>query len=89
MIQTFMYMYIHIKTMAKTIMISNEVYGELKEKKANRSFSQLLKELLDTRKKKTGKDLQRCLGLLKKDKESDSITKSLEIGWKEWNKRYA
>ena len=70
-------------------MISNEVYEELKEKKASRSFSQLLTELLDTKKKKTGKELQRCLGLLKKDKESEEIKKALERGWKAWNKRYA
>ena len=37
---------------------------------------------------KTHKGLKSCLGLLKKDKESRSIEKSLKKGWKTWNKRY-
>lgn len=33
--------------------------------------------------------LKSCIGLLKKDKESKVIEKSLEKGWKEWSRKYA
>lgn len=78
-----------MNSMAKTIMISNEAYKELKTRKAERSFSEAIIDLLDTKKNKTGTRLRSCLGILKKDKEFEAIEKSLERGWKGWNKRYA
>ncbi len=75
--------------MARTIMVSNEVYDELKAKKAKRSFSEIITDLLHTNKNKTGKGLYACLGTLKKDKEFEAIEKSMKKGWKEWSKKYA
>jgi predicted CopG family antitoxin len=75
--------------MAKTIMISNEAYEELKMRKAKRSFSELIIDLIHTKKSKTGKGLRSCLGLLKKDAEFEAIEKSLDRDWKGWNKKYA
>ena len=74
--------------MAKTIMISNEVYAELKSRKEERSFSDLIIDLLKKKDSRTGSGLQSCLGLLKKDKETQVVKKSLESGWKKWSKKY-
>lgn len=74
--------------MAKTIMVSNEVYRELKVRKAKRSFSELIMNML-SKKERTGSGLRACLGLLKEDAESKIIDKALKRGWKSWNKRYA
>gem|GEM_PF-1577453 len=82
-------MYNHMNTMAKTIMVSNEAYEELKSRKAERSFSELIMDMLHAKKNKTGAGLKSCLGLLKKDKEFETIEKSLEKGWKGWSKKYA
>jgi len=68
-------------------MVSNEVYEELKERKANKSFSELFRELLH-RRKKTGKELYKCIGLLGKERNDKETKKAVEKGWKEWNKRY-
>ncbi len=77
--------------MAKTIMISNEVYGELKEAKSDRSFSETIKDLMIAKPHlKTGAGLRECLGLLKKDdKEYEKITKELKPLYKKWTQRYA
>lgn len=72
--------------MAKTIMVSNEAYEELKSRKAERSFSEVIIDMLHTKKNKTGSGLKSCLGLLKKDKETEVIGKLLEKGW---SKKYA
>ena len=74
--------------MAKTIMVSNEAYRDLKLRKAERSFSEAIMELLNNKKNKTGIELKSCLGLLKEDKESKSLKKSLKKGWNVWNKKY-
>ncbi|MBS3083977.1 hypothetical protein J4423_04185 [Candidatus Pacearchaeota archaeon] len=74
--------------MAKTIMVSNEAYEELKSRKAERSFSEVIMNMLNAKKNKTGNGLKSCLGLLKKDKESEEIEKSLKEEWKKWNKKY-
>ena len=75
--------------MAKTIMISNDVYKEMKLKKANRSFSELITELLHPKEKPKGRDLQSCLGLLKSDdKEYDAIEPALRRSWRKWSKKY-
>lgn len=74
--------------MAKTIMVSNEVYEELKLRKEDRSFSELIVDLLQSNETKKGSGLQSCLGLLKLDKEVNNIEKTLKKGWKKWSKRY-
>ena len=81
-----MYMYI----MAKTIMISNEIYSNLKKIKADRSFTETIKYLMEEKSyKKTGAGLRECLGLLKKDdKEYDKIMEELKPLYKKWTKRY-
>lgn len=70
-------------------MISNEIYKELKAKKANRSFSELLVDLLHTKENRKGSDLRSFLGVLKKDNEFAAIDSTLRRGWKEWSKKYA
>ncbi|MBI2673071.1 antitoxin [Candidatus Woesearchaeota archaeon] len=75
--------------MAKTIMISNDVYKELKTLKRDKSFSELLKDLLNPGNVKKGSSLKDCLGLLKKDKEWEEIEKDIKRGWKSWSKKYA
>ena len=74
--------------MAKTIMIANEVYDELKSLKRDRSFSELLRDLMNPENVKKGSGLRECLGILKKDKEWGEIEKDLKKGWKRWNKKY-
>lgn len=75
--------------MAKTIMISNQVYEELKEVKNDRSFSETIKDLIEAKGMKTGKDLVKHVGILKDDKEYDKIMKELKPLYKRWTKRYA
>ena len=83
-----MYMYIHMYTMAKTIMVSNGVYEELKGVKRNRSFSELFQDLLSRDNTKKGMGLKSCLGILKRDKEWESIDKDIKGGWRGWSKKY-
>jgi len=77
--------------MAKTIMISNEVYEELKEAKSDRSFSETINDLMIEKPRlKTCAELRECLGLLKKgDKEYEKIMKELKPLYKKWTQRYA
>ena len=70
-------------------MISNEIYEELKRAKEDRSFSETIKELIETKKMKTGKDLIKHVGVLKGDKEYDKIMKELKPLYKKWTQRYA
>ena len=81
-------MYIHTQIMAKTIMIANNVYEELKEVKKDRSFSEVIRELIDTNKRKTGRDLLKHVGAIK-DNEYDKIMKELKPLYRKWTKRYA
>ena len=84
-------MYIHMNTMAKTIMVSNDVYNKLKtiKERENKSYSDVILGSLEKSKMKTGEGLRECLGLLEGDKEYDKIKKELRKGWDRWNKRYA
>ena len=76
--------------MAKTIMIANSVYEELKEIKKDRSFSETIKEMMDRSKPKTGAGLKECAGLLpKEDKEYEKIMKELKPLYKKWTQKYA
>ena len=85
-------MYIHMNTMAKTIMVSNNVYESLKKmkEKENKSYSEVILEFLEKKEKKTGEGLRECLGILKGDEKYDKEWKeNLRKGWDKWNKRYA
>mgnify|MGYP001619396262 FL=1 len=84
-------MYIHMYTMAKTIMVSNDVYNNLKaiKERENKSYSEVILESLEKSKMKTGEGLRECLGLLEGDKEYDKVMKEVKKGWDRWNKRYA
>ena len=76
--------------MAKTIMISNDLYKELKIVKRDRSFSEVIKGLIEAKKRKTGSGLRECLGLLdKNDSEYERALKELRPLYKKWTKRYA
>ena len=82
-----MYMYIHTH-MAKTLMISNEVYDTLKKIKGEDSFSKVISNLLDKR-KNSGKNIAKYYGVLKGDKEYGLIMKDLRKKWGEWTQKYA
>ena len=76
--------------MAKTIMIANGVYEELKAAKKDRSFSEIIMELIEKSKPKTGAGLRDCSGLLSKDdKEYEKIMKELKPLYKKWTQKYA
>lgn len=76
--------------MAKTIMIANSIYEELKEVKKDRSFSEIIKDLIEKSKPKTGAGLRDCAGLLpKEDKEYEEIMKELKPMYEKWTQRYA
>ena len=76
--------------MAKTIMIANSVYEELKEVKKDRSFSELIKDLMDKSRPKTGAGLMECAGLLPKDdKGYEKIMKKLKPLYRKWTQKYA
>ena len=81
-----MNMYIHIDV-AKTIMISNEVYNELKSRKGDRSFSEVIKENLYMKRVKTGRDLLPYAGILEGDKEYDLIMEENKKMWKAWTNK--
>ncbi len=77
--------------MAKTIMISNDAYANLKiiKEKENKSFSDVIIELVEHKKSKKLKDLAKYFGILKDDKEYDKIMKETRKNWTKWTKRYA
>ncbi|HLD43422.1 MAG TPA: antitoxin VapB family protein [Candidatus Nanoarchaeia archaeon] len=76
--------------MAKTIMIANKVYEELKEMKEDKSFSEAIRALMERKSSKTGSSLRACLGRLERtDAEYESSRKSLRKEYAKWNKRYA
>ena len=76
--------------MAKTIMVSNIAYEELKRMKdENKSFSDVIIELVSKRGQKVGYDLKKHFGVLKGDKEFKKIEKEIKAGWRRWQKRYA
>ena len=70
-------------------MIGNDVYEELKRRKGEKSFTEIIKALMEKDRPKTGKDLMKHFGTMKGDKEWDEVRKELKKGWKKWNKRYA
>ena len=83
-------MYIYMYTMAKTIMVSNIAYEELKKlKDESKSFSDVILDLTRKKEQKTGHDLKKHFGVLKGDKEYETIQKELKAGWHRWTKKYA
>ena len=77
--------------MAKTLMVSNAVYEELKKLKTeeDKSFSEVIVELLDTKKTNTISNLWEHFGALKGDTEYKELEKDIRKGWSRWRKRYA
>ena len=76
--------------MAKTIMVADAVYHELKviKERENKSYSEVIFESLHKPRLKTGEGLKKCFGLLKDDTEYDEVMKDLKKGWKKWSERY-
>lgn len=72
-------------------MVSNDIYKELSRIKNKKSFTETIKYLIEKKEnKKTGKDLNKCLGSLKKeDMEFESASKELRGLYKKWSKKYA
>ena len=84
-------MYIHIQIMAKTIMVSNDAYNRLKviKEKEDKSFSDVIINLIEAKKTKTLNDVKSLFGIFKDDKEYDNIIKEVKEYWKKWTKKYA
>ena len=74
--------------MAKTIMVSNEVYNKLKKIKEmkNESFSEVILESIE-RKEKTVADIRDAIKRLRVSSEDKNIEKEIREGWNRWNKR--
>ena len=60
----------------------------LKEKE-DKSFTEVIVELMNEKKSKTGNDLLKHFGVLKGDKEYDKIRKDIRKGWAKWQKKFA
>ncbi len=76
----------NIYIMAKTIMIADKLYAELKKIKGNdRSFSEVIAEALEASKpKKTMAGVLKFAGALKGDTEYDEIMKWSRERWRKW-----
>ena len=77
--------------MAKTIMISNDAYEKLKslKEKEDKSFSEVVIELVEDKGTKKMKDLKKYFGILKVDTDYDRGLKEVRQGWKRWTEKYA
>lgn len=77
--------------MAKTIMISNEIYDELKRRKGDKSFTETIKSLINSYPKKAetlGELIKTCGGLLpENDTEYDDFLKESKMMWKRWREK--
>ena len=76
--------------MSKTMMVSDLAYEELKKIKIREdaSFSEVIMGLVEKKYEKTVGGLKNFFGVLKGDKEYDSVMKELKKGWASWTKRY-
>ncbi|MFH1316818.1 MAG: antitoxin VapB family protein [Candidatus Woesearchaeota archaeon] len=75
--------------MAKTIMISDKLYGELKKIKDDKSFTETILYFMKNS-RKTGSGLREVAGSLpKNDKEYEGVFKALRPSYKKWSKKYA
>jgi len=63
--------------MVKVISLSNEAYEKLKSMKNEKSFSEVVVELIEC-KKKDKKNIMKFAGIFKDDKEWESIMKDTE-----------
>ena len=84
-------MYIHMYTMARTIMVSNETYEKLtKIKRTNpsMSYSDVIISPLDNKKKTVG-GLKEIINKIKLSKNDKKIDRDIKEGWSKWTKRYA
>ena len=70
-------------------MIGNDLYNRLRRMKQNKSFTELIKSLLDKNNDKTGAGLRECAGLLdKEDVLSETALKESRGAFKRWTKKY-
>ncbi|MBI2144304.1 antitoxin VapB family protein [Candidatus Woesearchaeota archaeon] len=77
--------------MAKTIMIADKLYAELKRLKGNdKSFSEVIAEALEKAKPKerTIGGLLKFAGIFEGDTEYDEIRKWSKKRWKEWQDKF-
>jgi predicted CopG family antitoxin len=75
--------------MARTIMISDRIYEELKKVKGERSFSEVIGDSLASPSRKTVAGLKEIIGILKEDTEYDEVMRTAKKKWKQWGKRYS
>ena len=76
--------------MAKTIMIANDIYTELKAMKGEASFTELIRGLVESANEHSkGNELVKFLGVLRGDKEYPAILKEVRKEWTAWSKKYA
>ncbi len=77
--------------MARTIMVSNDIYEELKKRKGSKSFSETIRVSLYPNPKKArtlGELIDKCAGTLPSDdKEYDEVLKESRKMWDKWKKK--
>jgi predicted CopG family antitoxin len=74
--------------MAKTIMIANDLYDDLKKIKGERSFTETIKDALNGKRKTIG-GLRKVMGTLpKEDMEYEKAMKELKPLYAKWTKKY-
>lgn len=74
-------MYIYYGLMARQISISDEVYRMLEKGKGNKSFSEVIKEIV-AKKEGAGSSIMQYAGILKGYKKWEKIERSIEAGRK-------
>ncbi|MFH1071904.1 MAG: antitoxin VapB family protein [Nanoarchaeota archaeon] len=75
--------------MARTLMISNDVYDKLKKIKGENSFSEVIQKLLAGKRTDQFDRLKRHFGTFKGDKEFDKVMRDVRKEWKAWSRKYA
>ena len=65
--------------MARQISVSDEVYEMLSKKKGEKSFSEVIKEVV-AKKEKAGNSIMQYAGILKGYKKWEKIERSIEAG---------
>ena len=77
--------------MAKTIMIADKVYEELKKMKGkDKSFTNVIAEALEksgSGRKTVGNLIRKHAGMLKDYEEDKEAVKWLRMAWKRWDRR--
>ncbi len=76
--------------MAKTIMVANDLYEELKRRKQdNMSFTDVIRQALENKPEKTMKKLiEECAGILKPEDDDydEKMAEAMEM-WALWDKK--